>query len=191
MLIDIVESYFKNNIKNKSKMNKEVISISDTSSSEDIKTENKNFKIKNIENIYENIKTKDEIIDIKENKENANILEDRYKEEIVLLKREIDSLKNTIKITEETLPSPSKDDEKQDKIPGLSISHHVKKNNKFFNKSLPILERCNIIAYNYDFYNNKSNEILQFLSSERKVVTKFNSIVADKIGKDDDIWKDI
>lgn len=52
-------------------MNKEVISISDTSSSEDIKTENK---------------------------ENANILEDRYKEEIVLLK-------NTIKTTEEFLSS--------------------------------------------------------------------------------------
>lgn len=114
------------------------------------------------------------------------------------IKNEMDRLKNTIKITEKTLPSPSASSEKTsdkipDKIPEPSISHDAKKNNKFFNKSLPILERCNILAYdyNYDLHNDKTNEILQFLSSEHKVATKFNSIVADKIGKDDNIWKDI
>lgn len=56
--------------------------------------------------------------------------------------------------------------------------------NKFEKKELPILERCNVIAYNYDkdLYNNdKELQILEYISSESKILIKFNSELLDKI----------
>lgn len=61
---------------------------------------------------------------------------------------------------------------------------------------MPILERCNVIAYNYDkslFNTKKELDILKFISSEYKILIKFNSELSDKIDdkNDDKIWEKI
>lgn len=76
----------------------------------------------------------------------------------------------TIKKSERILPSPSNSTENtKNDSPRL-------KTHKFENKSLSILERCGVIAYDYDDDNPRAKEIIDFISSEYKIIIKFNSI---------------
>lgn len=105
-------------------------------------------------------------------------------------KKEIEKLKSEyegkIKEKENLLPTPSNSNEIKN-IPERS-------KNKFENKNLTILERCNVKVYNYNNLKCNSNElnILNYISSENKVLIRFYSSITEKFNiNDDTIWKKI
>jgi hypothetical protein len=87
------------------------------------------------------------------------------------------------------------------KIDNININQNkgLKEGNnrhRFEDKTLPILERCNIVAYKYneELKKNKNNklEILEFISSEHKVIIRFNSNIAEQVDENDkEMWNEI
>ncbi|CEG84808.1 hypothetical protein RMATCC62417_18561 [Rhizopus microsporus] len=106
--------------------------------------------------------------------------------------KDANDLINTIKTSKtktEQVPTPSNS---KDKIKNTSR----KEKHKFENKDLPILKRCNVVAYKFnnikDDKNRHNIEILDFIASEHKVMIRFNSAIAEKFDVNDKkIWDDI
>jgi hypothetical protein len=100
----------------------------------------------------------------------------------------IDELKKEDKKDEVPLPSPSTSSESNTKLQLLQ-----KKN--FWNKKLPILERCKVISYTYDktlYSDDKELQILEYVSGIHKYIIKFNSDIANRIDVNDKkMWEKI
>jgi hypothetical protein len=118
----------------------------------------------------------------------TKIIEDNkitYIKEYDNLKTYYDGIIDGLKKKEEVpLPSPSSSTE--------NIHRLKKSKNKFNNKNLKILERCNVKVYNYNNLecNDKELHILNYISSENKVLIRFYSTITEKFDKNDDtIWK--
>lgn len=102
----------------------------------------------------------------------------------LLEQKDLNELKD--EINDKQLPSPSTSTENNTKYSPRLKTH------KFENKSLPILERCNVIAYNNFDDSPRTKEIIDFISSEYKIIIRFNSIIVDKIhDNNDDIWESV
>ena len=118
----------------------------------------------------------------------TKIIEDNkitYIKEYDDLKTYYDGIISGLKKKEEVpLPSPSSSTENKKRL--------EKSKNKFNNKNLSILKRCNVKVYNYDDLecNDKELHILNYISSENKVLIRFYSTITEKFDiNDDTIWK--
>jgi predicted RNase H-like nuclease (RuvC/YqgF family) len=153
---------------------------------------NKYKKHKCNNDIEQNVKEKIKELDIKkENKDYENSIK-LLNEEIKDLKQKLDNkdkIINSLEIKNNiNLPTPENSTESK------NTSHNAMKyKNKFFDKNLHILERCNVLAYEYnEERNNKKHKgIIEFISSEYKFLVRFNSSIIEKIGEDNDIWEHI
>jgi hypothetical protein len=119
---------------------------------------------KNLEKSYIKLKKELEQITL-EKEEYKNKLEEMYKKENIL-------------------PTPSSSSDNKNNL--------EKSKNKFDNKKLSILERCNLKVFNYDNLECNNNElnIINYISSENKILIRFNSIIAEKVNEnDEDTWK--
>lgn len=120
-------------------------------------------------------------------KDNKNILEKEYiklkkeLEQIVLEKEEYKNKLEEMYKKEKILLTPSSSSDNKNNL--------EKSKNKFDNKNLSILERCNLKVYNYDNLECNNNElnILNYISSENKILIRFNSIIAEKVNEN--LWK--
>lgn len=174
---------------------------------EDISVNNKNkknhidIKIYDFENIC-NIPlppvTEEEeiILNPEENIESVKVIKEvqvemgKFFEEHGL--KDNDDLVNAIKTAKtikEPMPTPSNSNDKKKNT-------SRKEKHKFENKDLPILKRCNVVAYKFnsikDSKKTQNLEILDFIASEHKVMIRFNSAIAEKFDVNDKkIWDDI
>jgi hypothetical protein len=154
--------------------------------SEDNKENPDISKPSNIDNI---LKEKLDIIKKEHETELINIKES-YTKDINELTKLNQKLQDKVKTNEINPISPSNSND-------TKILHGAKYKHKFLDKSLHILERCNVIAYKYNLNLNnvkdkKDLEILEFIGSEHKVLVRFNSNIAERLDKKDKkIWEEI
>lgn len=214
--IFILESLLnKNDNIHNSDENLEYLKVNEPISDKDIKINEEQIKklseeneklinnIKEIKEDYINIQKKNE--EVEENIDKINNLESVIEELNEKLKNipeineeEIDKkykqkydskLEEELKNIKVNIPSPSnsKENKKSSRLEG----------HRFENKKLPILERCNVIAYKYNKnldneVNKNKLQILHFISSEHKVLVRFNSSIAEQVNeKDEDMWEEI
>lgn len=124
------------------------------------------------------------------------LFEEENKETFYNTKEDITN-KNENNIEKDNNLNTKNKDKEEDKINSddNTKKYTLRAKNKFEDKTLPILERCNVIAYNYNIDNHKKKnniELLDFIGSEHKVMIKFNSIISEKINTNDkEIWNDI
>jgi hypothetical protein len=93
-------------------------------------------------------------------------------------------------------PSSSSENIKNNDDNIKNVNSTTTSRHKFSNKSLPILERCNVLAYKYnktlDKVKNKNElQILHFISSEHKLLISFNSSIAEQVSDNKDLWEQI
>lgn len=148
----------------------------------ELNDENKQYKLK--ESIKEELD--------KSSIDEQNI-EDKYFSKIEELKQkhkeEIDKIKNNIPISSNS--SENKNNKDKNSHPVNNAKH------RFENKKLPIMERCNVVAYKYDtnlnnVNNKKRLQVLEFISSEHKVLVRFNSSIAEQVDDNDkEMWEEI
>lgn len=175
--------------------------VEDISEINENKENNIDIKIYNFENIC-NIPlppvTEEEeiILNPEENIESVKVIKEvqdemgKFFEEHGLKDNEdlINAIK-TAKTIKEPMPTPSNSNEK-------NKNTSRKEKHKFENKDLPILKRCNVVAYKFnsikDSKKQQNIEILDFIASEHKVMIRFNSAIAEKFDVNDKkIWDDI
>lgn len=164
----------------------------------------------NIKDSEEYKKLENELKDVKD--DYINIQNNNEKDDIIFeLKNTVYELNNKIsninKINEELNINNNKPKElvetishspstsKENKI-DESSSGTISYKHKFNDKSLPILERCNVKPYTYNKKlndNKKALQILEFMDSEHKVIVRFNSCIAEKVNEVniEEIWKEI
>jgi hypothetical protein len=94
------------------------------------------------------------------------------------------------------IPTPSSSTD-NNVCKGLNRNKEGNNRHRFEDKSLPILERCNVIKYKYNNdlnieKNKKALQIIDFISSEHKIIVKFNSCIDEQATQDDkEIWNEI
>ena len=186
------------NINDENKILKDKIEILESlinknSAKEEIKTETLN-KGNNKKDILTPPKTPDN--NTFKPKPVYKLFEEENKETFYDTKEDITN-KNEDNIEKDNNLNTKNKDKKEDKINSddNTKKYTLRAKNKFEDKTLPILERCNVIAYNYNIDNHKKKnniELLDFIGSEHKVMIKFNSIISEKINTNDkEIWNDI
>ncbi len=138
-------------------------------------------KINGLEDAIYNIRYNNkELIDNLNKKNNA------LKEQLEIMKKQHSEELEKLNKKEDLLPTPTNSNENKNRL--------EKSKNKFDNKKLNILERCNVKVYNYDNLecNNEELTILDYISSENKILIRFYSSITEKFDKNDEtIWKKI
>ncbi len=138
-------------------------------------------KINGLEDAIYNIRYNNkELIDNLNKKNNA------LKEQLEIMKKQHSEELEKLNKKEDLLPTPTNSNENKNRL--------EKSKNKFDNKKLNILERCNVKVYNYDNLecNNEELNILDYISSENKILIRFYSSITEKFDKNDEtIWKKI
>lgn len=132
-------------------------------------------KINGLEDAIYNIRYNNkELIDNLNKKNNA------LKEQLEIMKKQHSEELEKLNKKEDLLPTPTNSNENKNRL--------EKSKNKFDNKKLNILERCNVKVYNYDNLecNNEELNILDYISSENKILIRFYSSITEKFDKNDE-----